>query len=753
MASGRLFIPGWMPARDSNGDPIPNVVVSFYQNETDVLASVYADDALTVPLTNPVAANSSGRFPQIYASDAMTYSASVDAPYGPAGQPFTFDGLQASQAADIAAANLAQGAADDAEAALAATEEAIEAATQAGGGSAAVAGALAGATAGTEAGTEAAQAVLILKTDTDAENVPAANRPAFRQNIGARFNAFTLYGGIADGTSHPVSEWIGVGERYASLAALQVDYPHVIATSDEIDWAAAQKVCSTLNQLVIPEGDAVMNRKLTVTNKAFGLCGSGKDASSITWTNVDPTRIGFTFSQNSRVFRSGVQGLSLYVLGVGVGTCLDFDYSSTNGNHEMVALVDVRFGAKGFNGGDPDPSQENYFFSVGARFNNVRTPRISGVDMAGRFQNAECTMFKLEGITTDIKASDTSAVQITRMIDFSGSGEGLQLQGLTAVFCEWFCRATFADGEPYIAVSNVNTNCVRGAYDLTNVRQFISGGGNLNYACPLGAMPGYEGIRIAGAFAQEFIISNMYFQGSGYTGSKVGIHVVSGTQMLITDNIIKDFDTGVLLDSGTSNIHTHLNEFSGNTTNYTDLGTGNSFFGRRTGQNYELIGQSPRISMLGGDSAGLKMTDAGATAGSQSFDWLVDGAHMYGRALNDDGTQKQILIDLFAGLVALGGAAGAESLRANFVANAVNRINASGAATGNKVSLQAAGADANIGMFFGAKGTGLVEFVSGLMFNSLASIVNAADDTAAAAAGVVVGGIYRTGSAMKVRAA
>lgn len=124
MASGRLFLPGWMPARDSNGDPIPNVSVSFYQNETDVLASVYADDALTVPLTNPVAANSSGRFPQIYASDAITYSASVEAPYGPAGQPFTFDGLEASQAADIAAANLAQGAAEDAEAAQAAAEAA-----------------------------------------------------------------------------------------------------------------------------------------------------------------------------------------------------------------------------------------------------------------------------------------------------------------------------------------------------------------------------------------------------------------------------------------------------------------------------------------------------------------------------------------------------------------------------------------------------------------------------------------------------
>lgn len=144
MAVGRLFLPGWMPARDSDGDPIPNVSVTFYENETDVLATVYADEGLTTPLANPLYANSSGRFPQIYASDTMTYSASVDAPYGPAGQPFTFDDLQASESANIAAANLAQGAAEDAEQAYQDTLAALAAAQAVGGGTAAAAGALAG---------------------------------------------------------------------------------------------------------------------------------------------------------------------------------------------------------------------------------------------------------------------------------------------------------------------------------------------------------------------------------------------------------------------------------------------------------------------------------------------------------------------------------------------------------------------------------------------------------------------------------
>lgn len=50
------------------------------------------------------------------------------------------------------------------------------------------------------------------------------------------------FGAIGDGTVHTVAEWIipGALGRFANLAALQVQYPHVASTSDTIDWAAAQ---------------------------------------------------------------------------------------------------------------------------------------------------------------------------------------------------------------------------------------------------------------------------------------------------------------------------------------------------------------------------------------------------------------------------------------------------------------------------------------------------------------------------------
>lgn len=63
------------------------------------------------------------------------------------------------------------------------------------------------------------------------------------------------YGALGDGTLHTVQEWIipGAMGRYTSLAALQVDYPHVQAATDSMDWAAAQAAYNYGKTLVIPQ--------------------------------------------------------------------------------------------------------------------------------------------------------------------------------------------------------------------------------------------------------------------------------------------------------------------------------------------------------------------------------------------------------------------------------------------------------------------------------------------------------------------
>jgi len=78
MASGRLVFSGRMPAIDPDGVPYPDARMFFYVNRTTTLATVYADEALTAPLQNPVPADSSGNFVPIWADQTLLFSASLD---------------------------------------------------------------------------------------------------------------------------------------------------------------------------------------------------------------------------------------------------------------------------------------------------------------------------------------------------------------------------------------------------------------------------------------------------------------------------------------------------------------------------------------------------------------------------------------------------------------------------------------------------------------------------------------------------
>ena len=52
--------------RSASGAPLPLAQYTFYLASTTILADVFADEGLSVPLDNPVVADSSGHFPQIW---------------------------------------------------------------------------------------------------------------------------------------------------------------------------------------------------------------------------------------------------------------------------------------------------------------------------------------------------------------------------------------------------------------------------------------------------------------------------------------------------------------------------------------------------------------------------------------------------------------------------------------------------------------------------------------------------------------
>jgi hypothetical protein len=116
MAAGRIVLSQYFPARDRNGQLVPGALLYVYTNGTTTKASIYAEEALSTALANPVAANSSGQFPAIWASDAVSYTLSITAADGSSiGNPSVFDDYSVSTDADTASVALAEAAAAAAE--------------------------------------------------------------------------------------------------------------------------------------------------------------------------------------------------------------------------------------------------------------------------------------------------------------------------------------------------------------------------------------------------------------------------------------------------------------------------------------------------------------------------------------------------------------------------------------------------------------------------------------------------------------
>ncbi len=88
------------------------------------------------------------------------------------------------------------------------------------------------------------------------------------------------FGAIGDGVARTVNDWIvggALSRGYADLAALQVDFPHVTALTESLDWAAFQQAINYCAETGLPlraSGDYSHNRGLII-NSPINLDGGG----------------------------------------------------------------------------------------------------------------------------------------------------------------------------------------------------------------------------------------------------------------------------------------------------------------------------------------------------------------------------------------------------------------------------------------------------------------------------------------------
>jgi len=93
-----MIFPGAQPSRSRNGGAVI-AELRFYDNETTTPKTVYANSALTVPLSFPVVSNDAGAFVAIWADTAEAYTVNWSTADG---QTLTLDNVTASLAADAA---------------------------------------------------------------------------------------------------------------------------------------------------------------------------------------------------------------------------------------------------------------------------------------------------------------------------------------------------------------------------------------------------------------------------------------------------------------------------------------------------------------------------------------------------------------------------------------------------------------------------------------------------------------------------
>lgn len=72
--AGRIILGTANPSLDGNGAPVAGSTLTFYQNHTTTLQSIYTAIDLMTPLVNPLTCDASGEFPQIWGPDSIPYS-------------------------------------------------------------------------------------------------------------------------------------------------------------------------------------------------------------------------------------------------------------------------------------------------------------------------------------------------------------------------------------------------------------------------------------------------------------------------------------------------------------------------------------------------------------------------------------------------------------------------------------------------------------------------------------------------------
>jgi hypothetical protein len=112
------------------------------------------------------------------------------------------------------------------------------------------------------------------------------------------------WGGVCDGNSHPLSS------VYSTLAAAQAVYPFSVALTDELDWAAIQKMAYAGQPIKLSNQSAFLNRQITLSGIPFCLSGDQPETSLLTWAATSASR-GIAITKTISLQPALIENISL----------------------------------------------------------------------------------------------------------------------------------------------------------------------------------------------------------------------------------------------------------------------------------------------------------------------------------------------------------------------------------------------------------------------------------------------------------
>lgn len=462
------------------------------------------------------------------------------------------------------------------------------------------------------------------------------------------------YGAIADGASHPVSEWVSSG-RYASLAAIQADYPHVTALGDEIDWAAVQAaadapVVGGLNTtLRLASGKLILNRDVRLTPGQREVRGEGSGATEVRFTGGSK---GFAFEGAGPADRIQFQGLAVSTAQAGLGTAFTVRFAGTQAATQQALFREITVLASGG------------FFKHATHLTNVRSPAYAGVFVTGSLASPGMEAAHVfRGTTTDIRFSGSFVLSARVGFDIGELCEGLMLNDSIAIAVDIGVKANFLKGKPWIQVNGGQIAAYRFGIDAHNAKQ-IHVIGTTMYAATYepGRMATYVGINLTGADTRNVFVRGNYFQADGYrvppapaATARTVMAVEAGAYGLVADNQFSGFDRGVVLAAGTTDWRVIGNMNLSVTTPFADSGTANVYQDATAGGRIVLGAGGYVEDLSGATSAQIKLHDRGAGPNLKGAATLLDDGAIYHRLLNDDDAVKREYLSANAARVRLGG--------------------------------------------------------------------------------------------------